>query len=86
MAGADNFSIDIEDIANRISDIIMSPGTITGLINGVGIIFNELDKYASVTRRNNIYRIAISSIGDRLIAAKIIALIDAVGQKLHVTQ
>jgi len=34
VADADNISSDIEDIAYRISDIIMSPATITGLING----------------------------------------------------
>ena len=34
VADTDNISSDIEDIAYRISDIIMSPATITGLING----------------------------------------------------
>lgn len=34
MVALDNMTSDIEDIANRISDIIMSPATITGLING----------------------------------------------------
>ena len=34
MADINNVSSDIDDVANRISDIIMSPATITGLING----------------------------------------------------
>ncbi|MBF7958528.1 hypothetical protein [Rahnella victoriana] len=86
MAGDGNFSSDIEDIANRISDIIMSPATITGLINGVGFIFNEIDKYSPVTRINNTYRSALSSIVERLITAKNIVVNDAVGRQLHVTQ
>lgn len=34
MVAVDNMTSDIEDLANRISDIIMSPATISGLING----------------------------------------------------
>lgn len=34
MVAVDNLTSDIEDLANRISDIIMSPATISGLING----------------------------------------------------
>lgn len=34
MVVVDKITSDIEDIANRIADIIMSPTTITGLING----------------------------------------------------
>lgn len=86
MADINNVSSDIDDIADRISDIIMSPATITGLINLVGVIFNEFDKYAPVIRDNNICRSAVSSIVDRLITAKSIAMNNAVGRILHVTQ
>lgn len=34
MVAVDNMTSDIEDLTNRISDIIMSPATISGLING----------------------------------------------------
>jgi hypothetical protein len=34
VVAVDNLTSDIEDLANRISDIIMSPATISGLING----------------------------------------------------
>jgi len=34
VVAVDNMTSDIEDLANRISDIIMSPATISGLING----------------------------------------------------
>lgn len=125
MADINNVSSDIDDIANRISDIIMSPATITGLINGaltvsldmgylaigyfdtdsryahqtqrfrmaeaihndilnykhitnaIEIIFKEFDKYASVTKQNNVYRGVVSSIAGRLLTAKIIAVTGA---------
>ena len=125
MADINNVSSDIDDVANRISDIIMSPATITGLINGaltvpldmgylaigyfdtdsrfahqtqrfrmaeaihndilnykhitnaVEIIFKEFDKYASVTKQNNVYRGVASSIAGRLLTAKIIAVTGA---------
>lgn len=125
MADINNVSSDIDDIANRISDIIMSPATITGLINGaltvpldmgylaigyfdtdsryahqtqrfrmaeaihndilnykhitnaIEIIFKEFDKYASVTKKNNVYRGVVSSIAGRLLTAKIIAVTGA---------
>lgn len=125
MADINNVSSDIDDVANRILDIIMSPATITGLINGaltvpldmgylaigyfdtdsrfahqtqrfrmaeaihndilnykhitnaVEIIFKEFDKYASVTKQNNVYRGVASSIAGRLLTAKLIAVIGA---------
>jgi len=125
VADINNVSSDIDDIANRISDIIMSPATITGLINGaltvpldmgylaigyfntdsryahqtqrfrmaeaihndilnykhitnaIEIIFKEFDKYASVTKQNNVYRGVVSSIAGRLLTAKIIAVTGA---------
>jgi len=125
VADINNVSSDIDDIANRISDIIMSPATITGLINGaltvpldmgylaigyfdtdsryahqtqrfrmaeaihndilnykhitnaIEIIFKEFDKYASVTKKNNVYRGVVSSIAGRLLTAKIIAVTGA---------
>lgn len=125
MADINNVSSDIDDIANRISDLIMSPATITGLINGaltvpldmgylaigyfdtdsryahqtqrfrmaeaihndilnykhitnaIEIIFKEFDKYASVTKQNNVYRGVVSSIAGRLLTAKIIAVTGA---------
>ncbi|WP_153376677.1 hypothetical protein [Rahnella sp. RcJ3] len=47
------------------------------ITNAVEIIFKEFDKYASVTKQNNVYRGVVSSIAGRLLTAKLIAVIGA---------
>jgi hypothetical protein len=47
------------------------------ITNAVEIIFKEFDKYASVTKQNNVYRGVASSIAGRLLTAKLIAVIGA---------
>ncbi len=46
MVAVDKITSDIEDIANRIADIIMSPATITGLINGALTVPLDMDYLA----------------------------------------
>lgn len=112
-------SENIEGIAGRISDIILSPETIKGLVNGaltvpvdlgylargffdtdnrfahqtlrirmacairndilnydhiinaVDLIFQQFNKYLTVSQQDNVYRAVISSIAGRFAAAKI---------------
>jgi len=112
-------SENIEGIAGRISDIILSPETIEGLVNGVltvpldlgylargffdtdnrfahqtqrirmacairndilnydhiinavDLIFQQFNKYLTVSQQDNVYRVVISSIAGRFAAAKI---------------
>ncbi len=112
---------DIENIASRIADIIISPGTVRGMINGaltvpldigylamgyfdtesryphqtqrirmvtalrrnimnydhivnaVGIIYQEFNKYLTESQQDNVYRGVLSAIAGRLLATKFVA-------------